>query len=646
MPASSTPNALLCLALCCSCAGEVLPPQASDVGVATLPASSDAAAPDSGSSVELDAGTPATDASAQTDRGRWDSVPCAVPVQEAVNTSSWPEVFVGTAAHGCEDSAAAGTRAKPLCNPHLALARLTSKGRVLTFLDGVYRLDDLPKPDGSRGALGVPNVKATATEFLVLRAAAGAKPLILGSVALSGGWTEHSQSPRVFRRAVDPLLRDVKALYQVVDGPQASYLRARRFRHVMESRSGARSHAPVAALADGSTVGSLETSITETQATRDGTWTKADASGAGCGEGNAGCYLYLRVDDAAFDPNAVSFEASQYAAIGGAGSYLVVQGLHTRFTQCGGLNCSIQFEGVTQALIQDSSFGHVANSDDNSYGLGLWFSNGSIVRRNVVFDSAYWGGVSNSKGITFMCGGDVAPNWVCNNEVFHIPGQAGVTSKGGESNLQVLGNHVHDCTVGIESSHVREQDGKKYPAGNWTVQQNLVERCDSGVLLSRNGKADEQPGEQIRNNLFRDNREAVTFSAGTPPGSRVVNNLFLAGPRSEQCNGKDCGAALYFANNAGEVRDFDYLFTTAKIHTSHNLFHGFAWTHGVNRNWTANYVNRTLAEFQQAFAAHGAEEGSLDADPLLGSDLAPGPGSPLLGTGLPEVSPNIGPFPR
>ena len=156
--------------------------------------------------------------------------------------------------------------------------------------------------------------------------------------------------------------------------------------------------------------------MTEDASTNDFTWTKADTSGAGCGNGNAGCFIYLRADSAAFGPNGAELEVSQYNAIGGGAgqaNHLVIDGVHTRFTQCGGLNCSVWFEGSNDLLIQNSSFGHVANSDDNSYALGLWQTNGSIVRHNAIFDSAYWGGTPNSKGLTFMISGATTPNWVC-----------------------------------------------------------------------------------------------------------------------------------------------------------------------------------------------------------------------------------------
>jgi hypothetical protein len=291
---------------------------------------------------------------------------------------------------------------------------------------------------------------------------------------------------------------------------------------------------------------------------------------------------------------------------------------------------------VDQALIQDCSLGHVSNSDDNSYGLGLWFSNGSIVRRNVVFDSAYWGGTANSKGITLMVSGRTAPNWLCDNEVFHIPGNAAIGTKGGVSNLRVIGNRIHDSHVGVELSHVRDQDGMTYPAGQWVISQNVIERCQLGVFLTRYGHQDRaQPGDSIVNNLFRDNRGGVVFAFDMPPDERVHNNIFVGGAMAATCTSEVCDTGMYFGNNAGEVRDFDYLFAAPiSLRVSHNLYFGFRFTHGVNRNWTANYVNRDLAMFQSAFSGVSAERGSLVADPMLDIDNRPRPGSPALGAGL------------
>ena len=58
-----------------------------------------------------------------------------------------------------------------------------------------------------------------------------------------------------------------------------------------------------------------------------------------------------------------------------------------------------------------------------------------------------------------------------------------------------------------------------------------------------------------------------------------------------------------------------------------------SFSHGANRNWTQNYANYSLAQFQQAW---GAENGSLASDPELAAEWKLASGSPLLGAGLGE----------
>jgi hypothetical protein len=584
------------------------------------------------------------------------NVSCPAPSQDSVDTSKWPEIFVasvGSPTCATEASAGDGSFAKPFCNPHTALATVKKGGVRVTFRGGVYRLTELPQAGGGFGALGFPSFEYTADSFLVLRAYAGERPIFLGSERLAGAkqdwkvWKGPVGAPRILRTPVAALKQDPKAFYEVSEPEGGQEGKVRRFRHAMLFREGIRTHADVASLfEDGA--GAIETSTTEDTSSRNFTWTKADENGLGCGSSNAGCYVYLRADDASFDPAARVFELSQLNAINtapGRASYAVIDGLGTRFTQCGGLNCSIAIEGSDEVVIRNGTFAHVANSDDNSYALGLWRTNGSKVYDNEVYDSAYWGGTPNSKGITFMISGATAPNWVCRNDVHDIPGQAAIGSKGGVVDLRILGNYLHDSTVCVETTEEREQGGVKYAGGSWVIQQNVFARCESGAQLSRSHGSPAGP-DTVVNNVFVDNRRGVAFSANTTPGSSVYNNIFLGGELSNQCSGQMCGAGIYFANNAGEVRDLDYVFLgVVKAVSSHNLFFGFTHTHGVTRNWTANYANYTVAEVQAKF---GAEDGSLVADPLLDDGYRPKPGSPAtdagLGSVVGETSVNMGVF--
>ena len=571
---------------------------------------------------------------------------CPIPAQDGVDKTGWPEIFVGTTAQGCSDAEGSGSRPTPFCNPHLALSKVSQAAAIVTLMNGEYRLDSFVNSSNGKGGLGIPSRSDySASQFFVLRADKGASPVILGSIRLAAEWKSYGTGPRVFRLDVSSLPQDPKALYKVEDELAQRYTKARRFRHVMVFRNGVRSHADVASLVDGSD-GKPETSMTEDASTNDFTWTKADASGAGCGDANAGCFLYLRADSAAFDPNGAQFEVSQYNAIGGASggaNHLVIDGVHTRFTQCGGLNCSVWFENSNDILIENSSFGHVANSDDNSYGLGLWQTNGSIVRHNMIFDSAYWGGTPNSKGLTFMISGATAPSWVCGNEIYHIPGDGGISAKDGVKDLHIVGNYIHDSVNCVSTNQDRTQDGVFYEAGNYVIQQNVFERCQNGVLMTRASGRTATP-DNVVNNLFIDNVHGIELTGNTTPASGIFNNIFLGGPPATPCgSSSDCSAGVYFSNNAGDPLDFSYIVKDLGVGLSNNLYSGLPYSHGVNRNWTANYANYTLSEFQKEY---GAEADSLSEDPLLDKNHVPASNSPVIGKGLgkfyDEPSVNIG----
>src|SRR5690606_19598176 len=277
---------------------------------------------------------------------------CPAPEQGPIG-ADWPEVFVGE--EGCDD-AASGSREQPVCSLGRALELIPVAPGIVTLLEGTYR------------AGATVNRRGSASEYFVIRAASGAKPVVLGSTAISGASFE-AAGDGLTRAAVSALENDPAGLW-LADGT--------RMIHVMEMRDGVRSHAPTSAVLEA------------------GTWTKADVDGNGCGDDNAGCYIYLR-PPAGLDVSTASFEASQHGFVySNGGSFLVIDGISTRFTQ----SAAVFTEDATNLLIQNCDFAHNANSNDNSYNLRLWGSDGSVVRNNKVSDSRYWGGAVNSHGIT------------------------------------------------------------------------------------------------------------------------------------------------------------------------------------------------------------------------------------------------------
>ncbi len=525
---------------------------------------------------------------------------CAEPLQGPVGTD-WPEVVVGQA--GCDDSGP-GTASTPVCSFGEAFSRLPDAPGILTIQDGTYRLEDHWAPDSGSFSASRPG---TRDAYFVIRAAAGASPVLVGSMGLDGSDFEDAGGGLV-RVDVSHMPRDTKGLW-TADGS--------RLAHVMEMREGVRSHAHVVDVVD------------------PGTWTKADAAGTGCGNDNEGCYIYLRAA-ANLDVATTTFEVSQGHFIGAIGStFMVMRGLTFRFTQ----STAAYFENAHNLLIEDCDFGHNANSNDNSYSVQVWSSQGAIVRRNKVFDSRYWGGAVNSHGITFMITGDATDVWACDNEVWDIIGH-GISIKGGVSNLHVVGNYIHDVGNGIHVSnsrcHWRGCDEHHYPGGAWIIHENLCERCGNGVYLP--GVYDNPDfvfPSTIFNNLFVDCEAGVSI-AKTAPMPLLRNNLFLGG---------DMGLHL---NGSGDNTQWADLWIDRGLDSDHNLFFDNTDAIYVTANWSGAERGMTLAEYQTEY---DVEPHSLQEDPLLDADHRPQSGSPALDAGDPSVyrddsAVHIGLYPR
>ncbi len=494
--------------------------------------------------------------------------------------TDWPEVFVGV--NGCDD-AGAGARETPFCTFERAFEVADAAPYIVTVLDGTYRQRQhrLTRP-------------GTADAYFVVRADEGARPIILGSEPIAGSAFE-SATGRLVRADVSELSADPKGFWTEA---------GRRIIHVMESRDGMRSHANAADLVE------------------PGTWTKADASGMGCGRDNAGCFIYM-LPFADLDVAATSFEASQgnfFSSVGG--HFQVVDGLTIRFTQ----STAIFFEGARNILIQNGDFAHTANGNDNSYNLRLWGADGALVRRNRVSDSRYWGGAVNSHGITFMVGGDELDMWVCENEIFDTIG-FGVSTKNGSSNVHVVGNYLHDLGTGVHTSSSRCDwrgcDVRNFPGGGYTVRENLFERCGAGVAISRTDDRPEAVSpSRVFNNLFIDTDRGVeTLRVSIQPFVR--NNVFVGS-----------GNGLYF--RAGGTTTWPDYYITEGFDSDFNLFDTDSSIY-VYANWSGTEAALDLATYQADYAG---DADSVESDPMLDDRYKPRAGSPAIGSGDPGVYAN------
>ncbi|MCD6498206.1 MAG: hypothetical protein J7M25_07925 [Deltaproteobacteria bacterium] len=522
--------------------------------------------------------------------------PCPEPIQKPVG-SDWPEVFVGRDA--CDDNGQ-GTRDAPFCTFTAAFDAVPEAPAVVTVLDGQYRLVDSWPEGKSRIHLSRPG---TADAYFLIRADEGAMPVLIGSVPIAAGvWQDAGNG--LWRTSAEFLEFDPTGLWTTDET---------RIIHVMEMRNGVRSHANTSDVMD------------------PGTWTKADDSGTGCGRDNQGCFLYIR-PPAGMDMTQATFEASQGQFLSAIGCpYMVMEGLTFRYTQ----PSASHFEGSDYLLVQDNDFGHNANGDDNSYSIFIAYSQGVMVRRNLAHDSRYWGGNgSNSKGITFMVSGDEADLWACSNEVWGML-NGGITTKGGVSNLHVVGNWIHDVGQCIQPPGPRcnwkgcdgeGDEGHTYPGGNWTIRENILERCGSGIAYASNEDSSNEYGSRVFNNLFIDCKHGIHVSQWSV-GQMVRNNAFIGS-----------GVGIYFNNSAGEKRWPDW-FLNRGFDSDFNVFH-VDDSIVARVDWTGSGDHPlTLDTYRASYAG---ETHSLEANPSLDASdqYKPLAGSPCLNTGDPSVYKN------
>ncbi|KAA3640047.1 MAG: hypothetical protein DWP95_09335, partial [Proteobacteria bacterium] len=336
-------------------------------------------------------------------------------------------------------------------------------GDVLTLRAGVYRLID----ETNLNTINTPN--------LTLQGHVGETVEILGSYStVNDNWQPYNAN--VWRIPADQLNNDPKGMF---NGHE-------RVDH-QSDLDGGRDHDHVVNLVEPNH------------------WTKADINGIQCFAANTGCYIYL-YPKAGEVPNNEVYELSQRGLprVAGNGDYFTLKNIAIYYTQ----SSPMFFEGADFVTLEDNVFGHVSNGNDNSYAVRIWDSQGSVVRRNRVFDSVYWGGTSNSKGITFMISKAGEPNVVEYNEIYDIPGRSAVGTKGGVSNLIVRYNYIHDVYNAFEPGHFRCAQGSgcqvgdpQYrPAGDWRIYGNIVTNTEVGLRLS----AYEEDGDNnwLYNNVF------------------------------------------------------------------------------------------------------------------------------------------------
>jgi len=494
------------------------------------------------------------------------------------------------------DDAAAGTVAAPFRTIAHAL-EVAGNGDVVQIRSGTYRLMDEQAEASHITVSG-----ATESSFLTIEAYQGEQVTVLGSVSTEGKtWEPYAGGLQ--RMAVDDFPHD----------PTGLFLGEERIEHKMKDVSGTRSHADVADL------------------TESGQWTKADSSGTGCPSENAGCFVYL-FPAAGQDPNTEVYELSQRKLFYTTGdvSYMTVRGLTILYTQ----NSAFSFEGGRGQLVEDNVLGHNSNSNDNAYSIFVSYGGGVTVRNNVVFDSEYWGGTPNSKGITLMDMDPNDPSTIEGNEVYDIIGQ-GITSKNGVANVIVRGNYLHDVGTCVQPAGPRchwtkpdcvQGDPEYFPGGGWEVYENAFARCGHGVgMVTQSETGESSVNNRIYNNVFHESGTSAIDLKLANTDTLIANNIFLSNPRGIFLDHGGSGTAV-------EVDAFLPVFAS-----HHNLFFGNQADYLLRPDWTGPGGSGTGFTLDEMSSTYGVEQDSLSSDPTVVDaalhDFHLKDGSPAAGAG-------------
>jgi hypothetical protein len=415
-------------------------------------------------------------------------------------------------------------------------------GDVLTVRGGTYRLAE---EDVAR---------IVRTRAVTVQAAPGEQVVVLGSVSTAGRtWQRYSLE--LWRLDASFLEED----------PLGLFIQTIRIDHVNNSANG---HANVELL------------------TRQDTWTKADANGAGCDEDNSGCYIYL-YPPSGVDPNNQVYEVSQVNLLSVEADDVTVRGFVSRYMQPNHIDASAE-----NVLIEDNAFFFSTGREEGALAISLIGADGAVLVGNTFRDATSW----SDTGAAILVDGPnpTEPVIIEQNSFTDISGIAAVSSLQGTNDVVVRNNIFSDGTIGVQAAAGSE---------NWLVYGNIFEDVSSGVLLSGPGRE-----HVIRNNLFRGGFAGVEIWDDDNVGHRITDNIF-----SQSMIG-------IYMNNGGssvrrEVEDFLPAFTA-----DYNLYDSVIW--GAYHIWKDDTGDPTwgVSLIREEFAGlFGYDSNGVTGNPQFGS---------------------------
>ncbi len=511
------------------------------------------------------------------------------------------QYYVDNKHQGANDSNSCTSTSSPCLTIGHTMA-LLQPGDILNVREGIYRLVE-------QNVTSSFHAQTTASSFFTMQSYNGEKVQIYGSLSTANKtWQQYNSN--VWRISAEFLETD----------PKGMFLGHRRIEHQSDLSGSPRKHDHVVKL------------ITEN------TWTKADINGIQCLSENTGCYIYY-YPPAGESPNSNIYELSQKSLSRISSDYTQVKGLEFYYTQ----PQPIFFEYADNLLLENNVFAHVSNGDDYSYGIRIWDSGGSLVKNNIVYDSKYWGGTSNSKGITFMVSDLDNPNIVEYNEIYDIPGRSAIGTKGGSSGLIVRYNYIHDVYNAFEPGGARcvwshtntdgcqSTDIEYRPAGDWQIYGNVVVNATYGLLIGSYQEGNRN--NILRNNVFDNVDRPFNLGWNTESnGHQIYNNIFMNSETGIYLDNGSYGEDRFVSDFLDKYSSDNNIFFN---NSEANIFSKTDWQGG-----TYYGTPYALAEFQSSF---NRELNSQLTDPMLNSVFKPRKDSPVCRAG--RAGEDIGAFP-
>lgn len=213
-------------------------------------------------------------------------------------------------------------------------------------------------------------------------------------------------------------------------------------------------------------------------------------------------------------------------AIGSNGrSYIIIDGFRIQNTGDQGIGLWGDIGGRLQGIVIEnntiSGMRKIGNTGDNTPGIYITYTTGTIIRNNTIFDIDN-GGTANASGVHMYHNTDAI---IENNEIYNT--NAGIFLKDDIQTTIVRYNFVHDCPlIGIAVwSHNGDtlQDNQVY--------SNIVARTDQGIV--NKDSLDPNLNTVIRSNTVVNSRQPIDMNTGATNATNW-NNILYGGTATGQ----------------------------------------------------------------------------------------------------------------